>query len=197
MKTATRQTKGFATIAALVLISATAAVMLALAQRLNIEADTLASERSHMHRQHAAQSAYMAAIDAIQHHTQLPRTPAQLTALRAHTTMPARHNAPPCLPQLEPGLCLGLSSSTLSDGWPQQWWTSVPHRKAMLASAASLEVGASPHLPADHPLRHARYWIRPFEQHNREQLAWQVMVWVPAASNIGRDTMWTDRKSVV
>ncbi|UFS57132.1 hypothetical protein LN050_04780 [Comamonadaceae bacterium M7527] len=191
MTPATHQANGFATLTALVLISATAAVMLALAQRLDIEADTLASERSHLHRQHAAQSAYMAAIEAIRHHTQLPRTPAQLTVLRARMAPPAPPNATPCLPQLEPGLCLGLSISSLSDGWPQQWWTSALHRNAMLASAASLEVNTSSHLPPDHPLRHARYWIRPFEQHNSEQLAWQVMVWVPAASNMGRDTMWT------
>ena len=69
MTPAKRQPNGFATITALVLISATAAVMVALAQRLDIEADSLASERSHMHRQHAAQSAYRAAVHAIQHHT--------------------------------------------------------------------------------------------------------------------------------
>lgn len=190
MTPAKRQPNGFATITALVLISATAAVMVALAQRLDIEADGLTSERSHMHRQHAAQSTFTAAVHAIQHHTQLPRTPAQLTALRASMPTPSL-NAAPCLPQVAPGLCLGLSISDLADGWPQQWWTSPPHRDAMLAGAARLDINASTHLPPEHPVRHARYWIRPFEYTNSQQLAWQVMVWVPAASNIGRDTMWT------
>lgn len=191
MTPATRQPNGFATIATLVLISATAAVMLAVAQRLDTAADSLASERSHMHRQHAAQSAYTAAIHAIQQHTKLPRTPAQLSTLRASMPTTPSLNVAPCLPQLQSGLCLGLSTTNLVEGWPQQWWTSAPHRDAMLSAAAGLEVSGSTHLPPDHPVRHARYWIRPFEQTNSQQLAWQVIVWVPAVSNIGRDTLWT------
>ena len=180
---------GFASLAVLVVLAAVAGLTAALAQRMALEGDTIASERIQLHRQQAAQTAYLAALTRIQKSQDLPRNRAELTALRSSQLIASKPLA--CLPQVVPGFCLGLSITDLADNWPQQWWAFAPYRAMMLANAARINVATSPHLPADHPLRTTYYWLRPFEQVGSEQIAWQIMVLVAATDRFGQDQAWT------
>jgi type II secretory pathway pseudopilin PulG len=97
----------------------------------------------------------------------------------------------PCLADIAPGLCLAQSSTQLAPGWPTQWWASPDHLSLMLAHAAQLDTHLSPLLPPHHPLRTARYWLLPFAQAgDTDTLAWQIIMYLPAADSLGRETVW-------
>jgi hypothetical protein len=60
----------------------------------------------------------------------------------------------------------------------------------MVSAAAQLPTEQSHQLPQDHPLKSSRYWLLPFAQANDSQLAWQIIMYVPASTVQASDTMW-------
>jgi hypothetical protein len=119
---------------------------------------------------------------------------ASLPSSSSSSSTPTPSPAPliaPCLADIAAGLCLAQSSTQLAPSWPTQWWASPDHLSLMLAHAAQLDIHLSPLLPPHHPLRTARYWLLPFAQAgDTDTLAWQIIMYLPAADSLGRETVW-------
>ena len=192
MRTKPPHEAGFATLAVLVTLSLVSALLFGLWQQLDLNRDALLSERSYLHRRHAAQSLYQAAVQRLQSDTNLALTSDTLATLRGQLAdnRPHMTHQAPCLPTLAVGLCLANTPTSVADNWPNKWWESPEHLGMMVSAAAQLPTEQSHQLPQDHPLKSARYSLLPLAQANDSQLAWQIIMYVPASTVQASDTMW-------
>ena len=192
MRTKPPHEAGFTTLAVLVTLSLVSALLFGLWQQLDLNRDALLSERSYLHRRHAAQSLYQAAVQRLQSDANLALTSDTLATLRGQlaNNQPQMTQQAPCLPTLAMGLCLANTPTSVADNWPNTWWESPGHLAMTVSAAAQLPTEQSHQLPQDHPLKSSRYWLVPFAQANDSQLAWQIIMYVPASAVHASDTMW-------
>ena len=98
MRTKPPHEAGFTTLAVLVTLSLVSALLFGLWQQLDLNRDALLSERSYLHRRHAAQSLYQAAVQRLQSDANLALTSDTLATLRGQlaNNQPQMTQQAPC-----------------------------------------------------------------------------------------------------